>query len=145
MLAKRFFCVCAGLLCLALPVRAEVVFEGRPTVQINADQEGATRRVLSKLDQEKSRITIVWRDGKYIWATRNAVELILNGKQGPTYLFAEPNGAGYVKIFDTHVFPDSVRVAGPRYLFMEHVHLGLGTITYWGSCDELCFRPWVAE
>ena len=144
-MTKRFFSVSAGLLCLALPAGAELVFEARPTVRIDASKEGAVRETLSRLDQERTRITIVWRDGKYFWASRDAAELTLQGRSGPTYLFAEPHGAGYVKIFDTHVFPESVRVAGRRYLFMEHVHLGLGTITYWGSCDELAFRPWVGQ
>jgi hypothetical protein len=134
------------LLLLALPAHAELVFEGRPTIRVDANEDEATRAKLSKLDQEKSKITIVWRDGKYFWATRDARELVLkSSRQGPTFLFVEPNGAGYVKIFDTHVFPDSMRKAGPRYLFMEHVHALLGTITYWGSCEDLCFRPWVGE
>lgn len=137
---------CAILLLLALPARAELVFEARPTIRINANEDGATRERLSKLDQEKSRITIVWRDGKYFWATRDARELVLkSSRRGPTYLFLEPNGAGYVKIFDTHTFSDSMRTPGPRYRFMEHVHLLLGTITYWGSCDDLGFRPWVGD
>ncbi|HET9328452.1 MAG TPA: hypothetical protein VFQ05_16920 [Candidatus Eisenbacteria bacterium] len=145
MVAKQSLISCGLLLLLATHANGQMLLEARPTVRINASEEGATRETLSKLDQEKSKITSAWRDGKYLWTSREGVELVLQGRTGPTYFFVEPRGAGYVKVFDTHVWPDSMRDPGPRYRFMEHVHIGLGTITYWGSCDELGFRPWVGR
>lgn len=121
---------------------ADMVFEGRPTIRATANADSATRELLSDLDQEKNRITIFWQDGRYVWATRDAHEMVLNAG-GATFLFADPTGTGYVKILDTHAIPGSERTS-PRYRFMEHVHVLQSTITYWGACDD-CFRPWVGD
>jgi hypothetical protein len=144
-MAKCLIYVSAGLLAVfAPPSQAEMIFEARPSIRVDASADTTTREKLSELAGEKNRITIVWQDGKYIWATRDARELVLRAG-GATYMFLEPNGAGYVKILDTHAIPGSDKKSKPRYLFMEHVHILQSTISYWGSCDDLCFRPWVGE
>jgi hypothetical protein len=142
----RFLLALMALAVLALPAQAETVFNALPSVRVRSDATQTSREELSELEQERSRITIVRRDGRYLWTTRDAFELVLRGSlEGPTFLFVEPNGAGYVVILDTHALPDSLRASGPRYWFMEHVRDVLGTITYWGACNDLCFRPWVGE
>jgi hypothetical protein len=50
---------------------------------------------------------------------------------------------GYVKVFDRQKWvpmsPKSTRTPGPRYEYMEHLTLLLGSITYWGATDT--FEP----
>ena len=127
----------AGLTILFVtsPAAAQVVLEAKPTVKVESG-EGATSRVLlSEPDRTKYSVTIIRRSGRYVWASRDDRELV-HHVSGAFHYFIEPGGGGYIKIFDTHTLPESMRDPGPRFRYMEHLTLWLGTITYWGASDE---------
>ena len=65
----------------------------------------------------------------------------MHQKSGAFDYFIEPGGAGYIKIFDSHYPSADVQAKGPRYRFMEHVSIMLGSITYWGSTDRFDLEP----
>jgi len=145
-MAKKFLFVCAGLSVLASALcasrsAADVVIDARPTIRLNATDEQARRSVASTKERDENRLTIVSRDGRYFWQTRENREMMRRASGAFVY-FISDDGAGYVKVLDTRLLPEAVRPAGPRYRYMEHVSIMLGTITYWGSTEA--FEP-VAE
>ena len=130
------------LLLLTSPLLSQpVVLDAKPTVMIASDANSTTRSVLSKPDQDKFRVRIAKKGNQYIWVSReNAV--LVHKLSGVVHYFIDPTGGGYVKVLDTFKipkFPKSTRTPGPRYEYMEHVGLLLGTITYWGATDV--FEP----
>jgi len=130
------------LLLLTSPLLSQpVVLDAKPTVLIFSDASSTTRSVLSKAAQDNSRIRIAKQGNRYIWVSRENAELVLQ-LSGAVHYFIDPHGGGYVKVLDTHKLlksPKSTRTPGPRYEYMEHVSLLLGTITYWGATDT--FEP----
>ena len=122
---------------LASPAIAEtVVINATPTAKVASGPDETERLVLAEADREKSRLVILKRDGRYLWASRENRELSYQ-LSGAFHYFIDPAGGGYVKVFDSHMLPASLRDPGPRYRYMEHVTLWLGTITYWGATEEL--------
>jgi len=138
-MAKRLSFVCAGLLCLVLPMPAasQLVFDASPSVRVQSDDSETSRQVLPKDERMEYRVTIIHRDGRYYWASRENVELAYHGS-GAGHFFISPGGAGYVKVFDTHFLPADARGDGPRFWYMEHLVMPgpFGTITYWGTADS---------
>jgi hypothetical protein len=121
---------------------ADAAFEGRPTTKVESNDTKTVRTVLTKSAQAECAVTIIQHDGRYFWASREDRELV-HTSSGTFHYFTAPDGAGYVKVFDTHSVPRAMRPPGPRFRFMEHVSLGLWTITYWGA-TETC-APCIAE
>src|SRR5262249_45448167 len=118
-----------------------VVMDAKPTVRIYSDASSTTRSVLSKADQDNSRIRIAKQGNRYIWVSRENTEL-MHQASGAFHYFIDPHGGGYVKVFDREKVPKSSKstpTPGPRYEYMEHVTLLLGSITYWGATDA--FEP----
>ena len=64
----------------------------------------------------------------YRWKTRENKILNLS-KSGIFYTFHAFDGSGYVKIGDMSALSQS---SEKQYFYMEHLILGLDTITYWG-------------
>ncbi len=122
-------------LALASSVQAQTLLNATPSVRVDSDQKSTQRTVLTAVDREKARITIVRLDGKYYWATREHRELAY-ARGGAMHFFTSPDGGGYVKVMDTHFLSASLRAPGPRFRFMEHVTLGMGSITYFGATDS---------
>ena len=78
---------------------------------------GAEQLKGQQITQNAVVISLV--DGKYIWKTRGGVELA-KSTSGLYSVYHAANGSGYVKVNET------------EGTFMEHVHLHLATVTYWG-------------
>jgi len=123
------------MLLVASPAFAQVVLDAEPTVKVESGERATSRLLLSEPDRTKYRVTITRRDGRYFWTSREGRELVHHAS-GAFHYFIEPGGGGYIKVFDTHTLPKSMRDPGPRFRYMEHLTLWLGTITYWGSSDE---------
>src|SRR5215510_14570129 len=141
-LIYRFFIIFI-LLPLTSPLLSQpVVLDAKPTVRIYSDASSTTRSVLSKADQDNSRIRIAKQGNRYIWVSRENTELMHHQASGAVHYFIDPHGGGYVKVFDREKVPNSsksTRTTGPRYEYMEHLTLLLGRITYWGATDT--FEP----
>lgn len=132
---RRLFLVAIALFVVnTVPVHAEeyVIFEGHPVIKIS---EAGNDRVVEKLKEQDSqqyvcRITEV--NGKYYWLTREDVELIPI-ESGAYVTFFAVNGAGYVKIIAPGMKEVvSVDPVEKEFDYIEHMTLGLKTITYYG-------------
>lgn len=120
---------------VALSAEAQTVLDARPTVKVESGEGATSRSVLSESERTKYRVIITKRDGQYFWTSREERELVYR-PSGAFHTFIDPRGGGYVKIFDADTLPASVRDPGPRFHYMEHLTLWLGTITYWGTADQ---------
>ncbi|MDC7228384.1 MAG: hypothetical protein PQJ61_16595 [Spirochaetales bacterium] len=95
-------------------------FFGVPILKIISSEEGASQATLT---DEEMRENVVFIEqnamGEYIWITRN--NTVLNKIESGIYIiFNANNGVGYVKVNSLNG------------QFIEHVHSGLMTITYYG-------------
>lgn len=102
-----------------------LVVNGLPIVKVMSDIEGTEFMNLSEDESFEYRLMITKKDGKYIWASRENKELLLN-QSGLFFYFFNPTGAGYIKIS---------KVKG-KVFYMEHLTLGFKNITYWGIAKE---------
>ena len=115
---------------------AQVVLNAAPTVRVVSGEESTERTVLTEAEQEEFRVVITTRDGRYFWESREGAELI-HFTSGAFHWFFDPGGGGYIKVLDNElIVPQEVRDPGPRFLYMEHLTLWLGTFTYWGSTER---------
>jgi precorrin-4 methylase len=121
----RLFFVClltAHLIFISTPSTAEVILSATPEVKVFAAKDSSYKVELTRPQQIENRVVIEKIDGRYYWTTRQNHELFAQ-KSGNFIIFIDPLGSGYVKI--------NVETGD----FLEHVHLGLDTITYWGNIN----------
>lgn len=116
--------VCIPLACFA--GQEIVVLKGTPIIQNKSSFEDAVNFQLSESQQAESRLIITRRGTKYYWTSRQDRELTRH-ESGVYSIFLETKGAGYVKAMKS----------ADKVLYMEHMGLGLETITYWGVGDYL--------
>ena len=102
-----------------------IIVNGLPLKKDMSDIEGTEQITLKENEKANYRLLITRKWNKYIWASRDNRELIFT-QSGTFYNFVEPNGAGYIKVVK----------AGDKFLYMEHLTLGLKNITYWGVTEE---------
>jgi len=103
-----------------------VVIKGTPIIQNNSSVEESVNFQLSESQQSESRLIITRKGQKYYWTSRQDRELTKH-ESGIYTIFLETKGAGYVKTMKST----------DKVLYMEHMGLGLETITYWGVADYL--------
>ena len=127
------------LICVFLsPVYAqdieEVIFAGTPIVKIS---EGGVNRVVEDFKGAKAieaECVIVKVGDKYLWKTRNNVEM-MKIQSGTFITFVATSGAGYVRIIP----PDLKEAASlmdeteKKYDYVEHLVIGLKSVTYYGN------------
>ena len=123
--------IIALVILLLLPVvcvaqQELVVLNGTPNIQNKSSLEVSGNFSLTEFQQAESRLIITKKGQKYYWTTRQNRELIKH-ESGIYTIFMESNGAGYVKAMKS----------ADKVLYMEHMGLGLETITYWGTADYL--------
>ncbi len=111
----------------------EIVFTGIPIIKIN---EGGISRNPEKLSGTKAnefKCTITKMDDKYLWATRENVELVPI-TSGAYTTFLASNGAGYVRVINPKMkeIVSLIDETGKNFDYVEHLLLGLKTITYYG-------------
>ena len=94
-------------------------FIGVPLWRVVTSEEGSSEETLSDTEMRESLVVIQQTEnGDYIWLTRNNTELLRNAS-GIYVTYLAPSGAGYVKINTLNG------------QFIEHVHQGLTTYTYY--------------
>ncbi len=103
-----------------------VVLKGTPIVQNKSSVEESGNFQLSESQQAESRLIITRKGQKYYWTSRQDRELARH-ESGIYTIFLETKGAGYVKAMKS----------ADKVLYMEHMGLGLETITYWGVANYL--------
>lgn len=102
-----------------------VVLNGTPLIQCSSSIEGSQNIQLNEGQQAESRLLITKKGDKYFWSTRQNRELTKH-QSGIYTIFLEKNGAGYIKVLKNE----------DKVLYMEHMGIGLQTITYWGAADS---------
>lgn len=116
------------------PRKAEqIVFTGVPKIKILIDN--GSQGTPEKLSQDKSieyKCIIIKEDNKYYWKTRENVELIPT-QSGIYTTFIATTGAGYVRIIDPEMKKKIFKEGGQPYDYLEHLLLGLSTISYYGT------------
>ena len=110
-----------------------VVFHGRPGIKIS---EGGLERVpvgLSRELADRAESMITEEDGKFYWASRRHIEMGAV-RNGPFTTYVALNGTGYVRVFDRNVAVNTpVTPAEEQFDYVEHILLGLRSVTYYGS------------
>jgi hypothetical protein len=127
------------ILTIVSPVFAEevIVFSGIPQLKIS---EGGLNRVPENLTSERAlkvRCTVAKVDNKFFWKSRENIELIpIESGTFITYLAA--NGSGYVRIIKPELkgevkkFGAAVGDPEGTFDYVEHLLLGLKSVTYYG-------------
>ena len=74
--------------------------------------------------------------GRYYWATRQNKELIRRSA-GAFITYSAIDGSGYVRVIDP-AFKATVALVSPtesRFDYVEHLLIGLRTVTYYGKAQ----------
>ena len=107
---------------------AEEIFIGTPIARTVLDGEQAQRTMLDSSSQSEFQI-IIQRDGdRYFWKTREMKEPEIH-QSGLFVTYQALDGSGYVRI-------DSSANASSPVGYIEHLKLGLATITYQGRISQ---------
>ena len=129
-----------ALLCasvsLAFGQNAQTVFTGIPSVKHTDDGEGQQIANLDGDGAQANRCVISMIGGRYYWASRNNVEMQKQDGPGAYVIFTAINGGGYVKCIKPE-FKGKELTAGEKFDYIEHIHLRLTTVTYWGLSQEI--------
>ena len=128
------FLACMFLLPVYAQDAEEVIFAGTPIVKIS---EGGASRVAEDLKgakAEEAECVILKVGDKYLWKTRNNVEMS-QIESGAFVTFVAISGAGYVRII-----PPNLKEAASlmdetekKYDYVEHMIIGLKSVTYYGK------------
>ena len=114
-------------------VRVET--EGIPTARVIIENGIPRREVLTPAQQQEFIMRIVERDGRYFWTSRKMTEMS-RSESGVYITYTALNGSGFVKVYAEEMrrlielLPEEDSRSEVRYI--EHVSLGLTTITYVG-------------
>jgi hypothetical protein len=113
----------------AVDIPANATLEGIPAVRIDSFEGGTMRRVLGPVQAANEHLTIRVVDGQFFWTSRGDRPLHLNRSDGFTYLSSEPGR--YVRF---------TRL-GDSISYVEHVDMGLGSVTWWGELTIAVGKP----
>lgn len=118
--------VLSTLMCA--PSWAEETFIGTPIARTELAGEQVQRTMLDRSSQSEFQV-IIQRDGdRYFWKTREMKELERH-QSGIFVTYQAIDGSGYVRI-------DSSANASSPIGYIEHLKLGLATITYQGRISK---------
>lgn len=106
-----------------------IVFEGIPLVRNSSSMEESRNEQVQGENQVNYKLIIRKKGDEYIWFSREKKKLTYI-QSGAFDYFVNPDGSGYMKI---------VKGENGKYLYMEHMSIGLQTITYWGVSEK--FEP----
>ena len=112
----------------AILAEERLVFLGMPFSQVKSDMTSTNRVVLDEKKSEEYKVIITKKNGKYFWKSRRNMELYYVQSGAFDWFFAPTSG--YVKILDRKKLGE---VDSPQYIFMEHMSLAFGTVTYRGA------------
>jgi hypothetical protein len=109
------------------------IFTGLPTLKIT---EGGVERSADKLDRATASslfCVINEKDGKFYWETRGNKPL-LKIDSNAFVIYVAVDGSGYVRVLKPEFkkAAASISATEKNYDYVEHMLLGLRTITYYG-------------
>ena len=115
-----------------------IIFTGIPKIKIS---EGGVSRIPENVTKDKAfqfKCTITKMDDKYYWTSRNNVEL-LSIDSGAFITYWAANGSGYVRVTKPAMRAEMKRVSAivgdpeAEFDYVEHLLLGLKSVTYYGT------------
>ena len=135
-----------------LPNQEVVVLRGTPLVRVTSNVDGSNHQQLLEADRGQYQLVITKEGGNYYWTNREKTPMVYLA-QGSMHDFVAPT-SGYVRVLDAAgadagrlsdelvaavlerlgVPPGSV-LSGHRLVYIEHLHQGLFTVTYWGIVE----------
>ena len=95
---------------------------GSPTVRVDTTPEGTSRRQLTAAEAKEHGLKISIVNGRYFWTNRQNEPLTVRQSGEFTYLSSKDPGQ-YVRF----------RRINDRLAYVEHLDMGLGSVTYWGE------------
>lgn len=125
------------IICLPTVAEPKTVFDGRPSVRVATNAEGSKALPVPLAEASNLHCVISLIDGKLYWASRENRPMTVF-ESGAFFVFVADGGAGYVKV----IKPDMKEAASlfgeteTRYDYVEHLTLGLGSMTYYGKFAE---------
>ncbi len=126
------------LITSALFAEESIVFNGLPTIKISEGGISRTPESIAKHKAVQFKCTITKFDNKYLWASRENVELFpISSGAFITYWAA--NGSGYVRVTKPEMRAELKRagtlIGDPeaKFDYVEHLLLGLKSVTYYGT------------
>jgi hypothetical protein len=122
------------IMAIAFPAFAseKIIFTGMPEMKISEDGTRTTTDKIAKTKAIEFKCTITKIKDKYYWTTRENLELV-SIRSGAYITFVATNGAGYIRIIDPEIKNGPLAGEGGHYNYMEHLLLGLSTVTYFGE------------
>ena len=96
---------------------------GTPFVKVESNSNTTTRYELTKKQNKEYQLIITDVGGRFYWESRGGKEL-LKSNSGIYNNYVSPVGAGYIK------------VSTMDNTYIEHIHQGLNTLTYWGIVQK---------
>ena len=110
-------------------------FTGIPSVKVT---EGGVERNSEKIEQSKaSSVACIIKeiDGKFFWVSRENKQLVKIDTRGAFLIFLAIDGSGYIRIIKPELKDAASLMSTTEKTFdyLEHLLLGLRTITYYGN------------
>ena len=96
---------------------------GTPAIKVESFSDQTTRHKLTEKQMREYQLIISEVGGKFYWESRGQMEMLKN-VSGSFIIYVSPKGSGYVKVSTLYNF------------YIEHIHQGLNTITYWGVVQK---------
>ena len=117
--------------------QATTVFSGVPSTKVS---EAGLDRIVQHLERKDASnlvCTISEIDGKYYWATRENKQLVRT-ESGAFITFVAVNGSGYVRFINPKLKKAASLMSNTeaKYDYVEHLVIGLSTVTYWGTSRQ---------
>ena len=134
---SKFLLAAAIFLCSNICNAQVLSFVGVPAVRIS---EGGVERFAEKLEQSKSmELACVVKeiDGKFIWASRENKPLVKIDTGGAFIIYVAVDGSGYIRQIKPN-FKNAASLMSSTeksFDYIEHLLLGLRTITYYGMAN----------
>ena len=94
-----------------------------PFVKVESNSNTTTRYELTKKQNKEYQLIITDVGGRFYWESRGGKEL-LKSNSGIYSNYVSPVGSGYIK------------VSTMDNTYIEHIHQGLNTLTYWGIVQK---------
>ena len=98
-----------------------LIYYGQPVKKTETVDSKSSDYALSGKDSKSYEVIIEKRGSKFFWKSRNNIEMKKN-TSGIYTIYTAENGSGYVKM-----------TQGKDSSYLEHIHQGLNTITYFGK------------
>lgn len=134
---RKFFLGILLILIVQIANAQAMVFIGTPNVKII---ESGVERSLERVEKSKElSLACVVReiDGKFYWESRGNRQL-LKTDSGAFVTYAAVDGSGYIRVIKSSMRDAAsiMSVAEKNFDYIEHLLLGLRTVTYYGKLNS---------